>query len=377
MLLTIGFRRPVWRGRPPLRLALVLPLVLAACESESLKPKHLAESEIFWRMELNHHAIMLSTAPGYNTLALVATPYNVLGEPLAGLPAPQYTSTDFLKVVVSSDGVLQALEPTSEPVWVRVTLTTDNLKYTDSTLVSIVAADPLPVLTTFSIHPVPPDSAKIAIKTAQLLPPPTLPVRALDEGNTPIDGVPVHFRSSDPEIATIHPVTGEINGLRPGEVTFYASTTAFGVSKADTLPFRIGLPLVTSVGLDADFNTQGDPITAFLPSEIRVPVGGVVLWQKQAFPFHYDVTFLDADLPNVAAVSTSPSLYIPFTGDNIPSLPWIHCAFTLQWSCGEGNIVADPNAPTNAARLFPVPGTYEYHSTIHGVSGRIIVVDES
>src|SRR5690606_29294855 len=74
----------LWHG-----LLLLLPL-LGACESETLKPEPLDGRQLFWRLSLSHRAVVMSTQPPYNTLAVVAIPRNVDDEPLSGLPEPVY-----------------------------------------------------------------------------------------------------------------------------------------------------------------------------------------------------------------------------------------------------------------------------------------------
>ena len=134
-----------------MRLALAarvwwLPL-LVACGAENLKPGATAEpAELYWALRLNHHAAVMSTTAPYDRLSLTATPVNYLGEPLAGLPAPQYVSRDRERVDVTSDGVLVAVAPTAQRVWVVATLTTNNLRHQDSVLVRVVNNPSPPVL---------------------------------------------------------------------------------------------------------------------------------------------------------------------------------------------------------------------------------------
>src|SRR5690349_7813960 len=89
------------RSRRQWAAALILPLALA-CESSSFKPEPIIDSpELYWDLELNHYAVTLSTTTPYNTLQLVATPRNYRGDPLTGLPAPQYVSGNLEKVDVT------------------------------------------------------------------------------------------------------------------------------------------------------------------------------------------------------------------------------------------------------------------------------------
>ena len=142
-------------------------LVLLACESESLRPKVIDGDRIYWDLALNHRAVLLSTAISYNTLQLVATPRNALGEPLPDAPAAHYVSTDYDRVSVTPDGLVHALEPTVGPIWVRSTLRIGNLVHSDSVLVQVVDEESPQVLASLSIQPVPPDTAKTGVALAQ------------------------------------------------------------------------------------------------------------------------------------------------------------------------------------------------------------------
>jgi hypothetical protein len=59
------------------------------------------------------------------------------------------------------------------------------------------------------------------------------------------------------------------------------------------------------------------------------------------------------------------------------------CSPEFPSACESGNIepfALDPSDETGASglriRAFPVPGTYNYHSTLFGSTGTIIVADE-
>jgi hypothetical protein len=381
----------------PLLLVGILPFVLA-CESDSLKPEPPADRrDLYWDIELNHHAVTLSlAAPGHETLQLVATPQNYLGEPLTGLPAPRYHSEDIRQVVVTGDGMLVAVAPTSRPVMVTATITTNNLKHIDTVFVQVVNNPAPPVLATFSIDP--PDSAKVAVGIKG-----EPPVLAADAGAVPITGLPVYFRSSDTTTARYFPVDmnardltrGIVQGIRPGTVTLYASTTAFGVTKADTLTYRIGRRLF------AEINVPSDPLrvgAAYVLGsfskgpDLLLGTGASVEWASDVSPFtagaqaaEVDITFTGANLSNIAAPNLEaqdPWVSAPAAGFGTDIKVWCDNGAA---DCGSGNARIGggtvpgntfPPFPMFAVRRFPVPGTYEYHSTLRGTSGRIVIVDE-
>lgn len=376
-------------------LSLALPLVLAlpftlGCQGDRLSPPaFVAESELYWALTLDHHAVTLSmpTTPPYDTLTVTATPRNMRGEPLTGLPAPTYVSADVEQVLVTAAGVVVAAQPTPRPVAIVATLTTNNLKHSDTLWVKVVDEAAPPVLASLSIQPISPDSAKwgaLGAKGAQglsgtfgLKP---LVARAFDTGGAPIPDLLVDYRSSDPTTARID-FENKLIGVRPGRMTLYASATAFGVSKADTLPFRIGWPLVREIELSSTAPAVGSSANVFTPSEIKVGTGGLVFFTNLS-DMVADVTFADGSLPTIAAGNTFSEFANPAMGQ--VGFSWqLLCVFIPTLECGTGGNAVIPatfvpqvSTASSALRVFSAPGTYEYQSTTHGVSGRITVVDE-
>jgi plastocyanin len=374
-----------------------------ACEGESLKPPIVDPNQLYWELDLNHRAVTLATATAapYDTLTLVATPRNLQGEALSGLPAPQFTSKDVERVQVTPDGVLHGIAATNASIWVIATLTVDNLKHTDSVLVRVVNTATPPVLASFSVHPVPPDSAKVSVSPAYArslalgtpssfafsiaeFRPAVLPVQAADISGTPITGLPVYFRSSNPKIAAIDRVTGGVIGVQLGAVTLYASTTAFGVTKADTLPYRIGLPLHRMIALQSVTSLSSEnPVYVFSPSEVTVAAGALIYFSNQlgnADTSHIDITFAEADLPNIVAANTWP--HGPRLTVTLSSLCNGSFFFGPADCASAGNaVIISTTGPggtnrSTAPRVFTTPGVYEYHSTVAGAAGRIIVLSD-
>lgn len=341
----------------PLALGL-LALGLLACGSDVAAPTPSRDaSQLYWSLTLNHRAITLSTTAPHDTITLVATPRNGRGEPLEGLPAPTFSTTDLDWVSVSPEGVVRARARRNR-VRVIARLHANNDTHADTAFINIVNNASPPVLASLSAQPVPPDSAKFAVGggfNGEFL---KLPVRALSELGTTISGLSVHFASSDTTIAKINRETGTVETRLPGTVEFYAAATAFGVTRTDTVPFRIGYPLVRQVYLEAQ-RRNGIPVAAFGEAPVVVAVGGGVVWVNQT-GMKTDVTFDD------------------------PSHAVEHPAMCAQGLCGSGNI--EPfGAPEDESdfmelfrfRAFNAPGTYTYRSTMHGTTGIVIVVDES
>lgn len=387
-------------------LALVLPLAIA-CQSDRLQPPPAQPEDLYWALEIDQGAVTLATTPPYNTLTLKVTPRNSRGEPLSGLPAPTFTSTDPDRVLVTAEGMLVAVASTgSELVKVIATLVTDNLKHADTALVRVVDGAPPWVLGTFSIHPIPPDSAKTAVNDDPLgfgfgsysL---NARVRATDVAAAPITDLLVSFRSSDVRSASIgsHAIPGEawLKANRTGAITLYANTTAFGITKADTLPFRIGWPLIQFVAIAPV--APGSSVNRFVESATKIGTGGLVVFGTGGITtgFNFtttatDVTFTDP--VNVAPLNTFTAISAP-SGDGYPlnggltsDILGTLCSFvdflSGAGSCAMGgNIEVPASNPDfsgfnalSTARVFSAPGIYEYHSTIHQTSGRVIVVDE-
>ncbi len=389
--------------------AFALPLALA-CMGETFDPPSLPDQNaLYWDLHLNHHAVTLSTTAPYDTLTLVATPRNIREEPLADLPAPQWVSQDPERVQVTSEGVLVAVAPTPPGTQVKVTatLTAGNLKHTDYVFVRVVANPAPPVLATFSVHPLSPDSAKIAaVRSGEPELRYQLPVRATDITGAPMTDLVVSFRlvgadtdisegslGTGPvhfnELVELTELTGGVNGKLPGTVNIAAEATAFGVTKADTLPFRIGLPITSRFVVEA--RPDGMPGSILLERELKVGVGAVVFWQAGAGDTRADIDITFTDPTHVAAFPTSPLYMSPNTSNaGMGGIQVICDLFTLilpagATDCtGSGSFVLPSvvNPVTQkallgvGARLFPVPGIYDFHSTLQGVSGRIIVVDE-
>jgi hypothetical protein len=385
------WRRPLplwWRALP---FVLALPLALA-CESDNLKPEPVEEDDrLYWSLELNHRAVTLGLpGSGYDTLTLVAIPRNFRGEPLAGFSAPTYVSKSTDLVTVTDDGQLHALSASTTPAWVVATVTAGNVKHSDS--VQIRVMDPPIGLASFSVHPVAPDSAKEAVNTDLLaISPKLLQVHATDANGALVTGLPVSFHSSDPTVASIDRVTGGITGLRTGPVTFYASTTAFGVAKADTVPYQIGRPLYYDIIINYFTPADGAaPYFFFEPSEITVGTGALIRMGIN-FPGtiintvkNIDIVFTGDNqsnvLPSDASVLRNRStMFIFCTGNPFFGIPPTATNCAVGGNIEGSGTIGGSERPVSlmSYRVFSAPGVYEFHSTrLGGISGRIIVVDD-
>jgi hypothetical protein len=331
---------------------------------------------MFMSLTIDHPAVILSTAALYNTFQLTAIPRSALGDPMAGLPAPVFhldKDTDSTKVTVTSTGLLMAKSATSEDgvVVIAELRTGDNVRRVDTAFVQVTTDPAPPVLTSFSIDPVPPDSAvwamgftgitPIFLYLAGIIPdfefPLQLHPQVLDAANNPIAGLRVEYTSLDPTVAIVDRWTGRGHPFRPGHVRLVARTTAYGVSKADTTLFTTTWQFFQDVHLRA---------TGVEPSEAWVAPHGVVFWfndlQNAA-----DLTF--DDVTDVAAPPTAICDAIAlFVGPGA--------------DCGMGNFpLAVPlegsfGYSSAGIRQFPVPGVYTYRTST-GATGRIVVSSDT
>ena len=356
---SIGARGRLVTRRPLLAGATALALLAAGCAPDAaVAPSpRINDPNMYWALTLDHHAVTMSTVAPYDTIRLTATPRTTDGTPIDTLPAPTFTSLDLERAEVSADGLVH-VTGVGNKIPVVATLVVANLRHADTAFINVTALAAPPVLDTFSIHPIPPDSAKTA--TAKLIEP-----RATTADGTPITGLSVYYTVSDPTTASIDRALGRLSRVRAGEVTVIASATAYGVTKADTVTYRIGNPIAGFINVAAQKDASGRTVNGFKPNHLLLGPGGTVEIVNQT-GVATDLTFDDPT--NIVADS---SLCVPPYTDLAPTL------------CAGGNVEAFARDSSDQSgftavrvRRFPVPGTYHYHSTIFGTSGDIVVTDE-
>lgn len=343
-------------------------------------------TQLYMSLRLNHRAVALSTALGYETLQLTAAPLDGLGHPMSDLPAPTYFSSDTASVTVTADGLVTALQP-AQGVKVFATLQVGPVTRRDSAVINVNVTNLTPpTLTTVSIQPVAPDSAIRGItrddnvlatiifhsshgSTGFL----HLAARAADEFGTAISGLPFEYESLEPAVAKVTQDAGEVTFLRPGQVRMVARTTAYGITKVDTVTYTVTMPTVDL------FTTVPGPTGAaiFDLLEARIRSNGIVGWAN-TLDESVDVVF---DGPTHAIMP-------PDDGCSFLQLYTDFGAFDPGSSCGVGDIVLTPHTEQDLdgdgfppqfsiqVRQFPVPGVYPFHSARLGVSGRVIVTDD-
>lgn len=261
---------------------LVCAATLVGCSSDATDPVSVPAQQLYWALHVNWPAINLALTAPYNTMQLSATPVSASGAALATDSAVHYKTLDST-VTVSSTGLLTARYLTDRTT-VVASLAVNGVTLTDTAWVR-VTADPLASpMATFSMQPTPDglDSAKISLDAYYNV--------NQYNGNIPVIvtlqdqetichvydigcQILIDFQSSDPSVATLDSRWGYLEALRPGHVTFYASTYAYGVGKRDSLPFVIGY---SNRWFAAAQLTAGsdNPLLYYAQSSYNLGVGG-------------------------------------------------------------------------------------------------------
>jgi len=338
-------------------LVVLAGLGMAACGGDpAVTPPPQSNPEtMYWQLTLNVHAATMSTAAPYDTIQLVATPRTVHGTPITDLERPTFTSMDLDRVQVDSSGLVHVFG-TGDGVLIVASLEDHNVLHADTLVLNITDASPPPTMASFTIHPAPGDSAKSAAGSGGVV-----TARAFTADSTPIPDISTYYSVSDITTATIDRSSGVIAPVHPGSFTVYATTQTYGVTKVDSLLYTIGHPIALFLNITPKVGSNGQTIPVFTPDSVVLGPGARVVFQNQNGPAT-DVTFDD---PTNVAMDPLYCLFFPIT-------------------CGSGNIAPwtyDPNDPSGLSiwrvRNFPVPGTYRYHSALFGVTGVIVIADES
>lgn len=314
--------------------------LLLACSGEDVTgPKPVSDpARLYWALTLDRRAVNLSTVAPYDTLQLTATPRKPTGDALPGSGLVVYTSTDLAHVQVSPAGLVRAIAP-GTGFKVIATLAVGNLTHADTTVVNVTEDSMPPMLAGISIHPLAPDSTKRAAGAFY-----PWPVYVTDGNGLPISGLATVCTSSDPTVVLVFPPCGIMIALRPGHVQLTAATTAYGVTKADTVEFTVGRPIAGTIALDPGNMPLG---------AVTIATGGTVQWLNRTGQ-PADLTFDDP-----TNVAEDPAC-----------------------QCGAGDAPpfgnADPSDVTSnhVSRRFPLPGTYSYHSSAVQGDGMIVVQDD-
>lgn len=368
-------RRRILIAARALMLGAVGMALLAGCgelsSPEIFEPETDA-AKLYGSLTLDHRAINLSTVAPYDTFRIAATPRNMLGEPLAGLPEPTFHSSDTVAVWVTPDGLIQARSPAAGVAVVAEVATGANMRHADTAYVTVVANPAPPMLETFAIEFASPEHASmpmsafggdvvdILLMAAGIPVTQAVPVSALSEGGLPVHGLEIEFRSLDPENIVIDQRTGTVDQVvgPPGEVAILARTAAYGVIREDTALVRVTGPLSQAV----DIRAAGDGTLVIEPREVILRPGGYVLWWNMDESWTLSMIFDD---PSRAKVSPEMCAVLHIMLVDI---------------CETGNISPHPgsNQITHGPRVrqFFEVGDHEYEIPEVGFRGRVRVVTD-
>lgn len=354
-----------------LTLCLATAAVLAGCGSlepvAPYSPIH-DPAALFMSLTLDHRAINLATVEPYKELQLTATPRDANGAAMSGLPAPTFRSSDTTTVWVTPDGLLQARQPGSNIKVIAELVADGNVRHADTATVNVTPSTTPPMLERLSIEPVggEPVWHMIPLESVagQLLFQVFahrnftngLTVQALDPTGGLIPGLALEYESLDPEVATVQPTSGGVKTQQPGEARIVARTTAYGVTRADTLVFTVTPAVIHGVLIQPGPN-NGPPTVG--PKGVVIRPGGYVFWYNTT-PDSVSVSFDDpasaARIEDICAAIGGP----------FPA----HCGF--------GNIAPFMSKTNNfventRGRQFTEPGIYTFHIEPLGFTGRVIV----
>ena len=353
----------------------LFPLVAAAsilipgCGSDDVVSPVNDSATAFWEVRLERSAITMALASPYDTLQLVATPRTASGAPIDGLPAVTFTTTNVNTVQVDGTGRLTAvgLTPGTRIV---ASLTADGVTHADTATVAVTPDPGALSITSFSIQPVPPDSARMALGGTLLQSTRSLTPIVLDAGGNQVFDLPVRYATLDETTATIDRWGGAVTGVKLGYVPLVATMTAYGRSFADTVQYRIGLPAYTKVQVHG-------PLYAYVryeegsfdPDSVTVGTGAVIEWW---------------DAGRISGTETDIT-FDPVQAQALDSVPEGSSCANYGVDCdGTGSIPAFAQLDgdgyflnASRARRFTQPGVYRYTNTLWGTHGVVVVVDET
>jgi hypothetical protein len=379
-------RRPTWptaaqawrcpRGlaHPLLVLGCVLSSGALSCSGDTVNGlPPLPPAQAYWALQVNYYAVNLALAAPYDTVHLVATPVNAVGTPVTGLGKIVYTVTDSTVTVDSTTGLLTAryvTESGGTQIIVSLQDTLHRVTHAATVTVQVTPTVPPVPIRSFSLQPVPGDSAKRAFdfQRGQF----NWPVTALDaNGDTVCNAnacaLNVFYTSSNPGVATIDPAMGSVTVQDTGLVTFTATAWVYGAPEQASLAFVVGYALNQYINLTVD-TVLGKPIVRFnsFPPVLTLGVGA-----KALFLANYDSAgvFIDGSTITYSNwrynVVFDDSVEVDSASDSYFGIPIP--------ASGRGNIspFGDDTATglnsflANArARSFPIPGVFKAYSTV-------------
>jgi hypothetical protein len=298
----------------------VLAVGLVGCSGDTTGPAVIPSAQVFFKLDLNYHAINLALTPSYDTVRLAATARSAAGTVFSENGQVTYQATDST-VTVDSTGLVTAHYVTAKTE-VFATRTVQGVTQTDTAVVAVTPSTFQAPLATFSIQPMPDglDSVRAAVNTFGYslnnyngnIPlyvtigtgDPATDTVCTANGCKKVNGykLAVYYWSSNPTVATINRSSGIVsfNNI-PDTVTFFVETYAYGIAKRDSLQFLITYPDFSTIQLQAvpAFGKPG-PVIEILQPTTTVVVGATLLLESPYPPVGYhplsdSVTFVFDD----------------------------------------------------------------------------------
>jgi len=353
------------------RLAgLLIGITALACHDGGTAPPSVDEH--FWALDLNVHAVNLSTVAPYDTIQLVTVARDGTGAAIPDGVRVTFRSSDSTTIVVDSTGRVTAVQPTSgSPVVITVNVTSRGTTRRDTVFVQAenVAPPPRPAQLQLALPPgtppIIPTRGADYLKNFLFLHSRSvvLTTQVTDSSGADVSGLFVDYRSSDPRIATVDSI-GRVTATKPGPVTIFATTSAYGVVVRDSLeltfiPSRLaGFEILSKTPVNST-----TPVAYFSPGPLTVSAGATVFWINRS-GLSVDVTFDDSTAVTAVPDSVNTLALFGFpsgaSGGNIPALP-----------------VSDATSFFNApfeTRYFPTPGTYTFRSKLYPAAVDTLIV---
>lgn len=402
----------------------------AGCRSDALVPITADNANLFWRLDLNRPAILMSTSAPYDTVRLVATPVNVYGQPLP-LTAPVVFSKsdpDDASVTLSDDGLITANAEESNII-VYASVTMGGIKRTARAMVTVSSA-PVRKIRNVSVQVIAPDSntrwsniaATRGIKNHAYYD---------DTGEeVSADGWVRFFLSRTPGVFAFGECDQGTDGTgtpcadasysKLGDAWIILRAYAYGDDFVDSVQLHRIEPKLKVANFTKVTPKTGSPYLIVQPAQLTIAVGGTVSWgnpMRDSVTFsidtvmnnvHYhqgiagdsvDIVFDDSShvapgttfasvITNAVIWGGSSGTYLQqpggfaitaglesdptHLGGNIPAWGSLRFKPVANAACNFFNLCWTTSG--YRTRSFPTAGTYHYHSTRYPtVQGTIVV----
>ena len=341
-------------------------------------------AQAYWALVLTPHAVNMTDRAPNNTLQFTAIPYTEAGTPLAGVGAVHFyrSTNDSTLTVDSLTGVATAHFATQGgATQVIASLTVAGVALSDTAYIQVTDSVPTS-LATFSLQPIVGDSAKRSVDQGSVAWPVRVTNAAGDSLCSPSQCLlQVYYTSSNPLVATVDRVSGLVALWYPGTVTLTATTWAYGVRWADSVRFTVGNLLFyeTDITVMGAVGHQTEVFSA--PRTLYVGVGAHLQYRDYSL-FPADVVFNDSTA--VAGDSaadanlnsffnghppTSSGNIAPFGGD---TTSYVCLLYGFSLPCPTPQIYETYQNVRD--RMFPVAGTYRYHSARYASQTDTLIV---